>query len=105
MSAFKDMVANDRNIFLNLDELGEEHDVADKTITCVFDDQTLRERQGGAELAVAESSILLYAKCEDLPSRKGFGAELMVDGRPYMVNTWDEDMGIATITLSTTINV
>ena len=105
MSAFKDMVAKDRDIFLNLDELGEEHDVADKTIICVFDDKTLRERQGGAELAVAESSILLYAKCEDLPSRKGFGAELMVDGRPYMVNTWDEDMGIATVTLSITISV
>lgn len=105
MSAFKDMVAKDRDIFLNLDELGEEHDVSDKTIICVFDDKTLRERQGGAELAVAESSILLYAKCEDLPSRKGFGAELMVDGRPYMVNTWDEDMGMATVTLSTTINV
>lgn len=105
MSAFKDMVAKDRDIFLNLDELGEEHDVADKTITCVFDDKALRERQGGAELAVAESNILLYAKCEDLPSRKGFGAELMVDGRPYIVNAWDEDMGIATITLSATINV
>lgn len=105
MSAFKDMVAKDRDIVLNLDELGEEHDVSDKTIICVLDDKALRERQGGAELAVAESSILLYAKCEDLPSRKGFGAELMVDGRPYMVNTWDEDMGIATVTLSSTINV
>lgn len=105
MSAFKDMVSRDRNVFLNLDELGEEHEVADKTITCVFDDTALQERQGGAELAVAESSILLYAKCEDLPSRKGFGAELMVDGRPYFVNTWDEDMGMATIILSTTVSV
>lgn len=105
MSAFKDMVAKDRDIFLNLDELGEEHDVSGATITCVFDNQALQERRGGAELAVAESSILLYAKCEDLPSRKGFGAELMVDGRPYMVNTWDEDMGMAIITLSATYNV
>lgn len=105
MSVFKEMVAKDRDIFLNLDELGEEHDVSDKTIICVIDDEALRKRQGGAELAVAESSILLYAKCEDLPSRKGFGAELMVDGRPYIVNTWDEDMGMATIALSVTINV
>ena len=105
MSAFKDMVEKDRDIFLNLDEMGEEHDISGSTITCVFDDKALRERQGGAELAVAESSILLYARCEDLPARKGFGAELMVDGRPYLVNTWDEDMGIATVTLSATINV
>lgn len=105
MSAFKDMVAKDRDIFLNLEELGEEHDVSGNIITCVLDDKALRERQGGAELAVAESSILLYARCEDLPGRKGFGAELMVDGRPYFVNTWDEDMGIATVTLSATINV
>lgn len=105
MSAFKDIVAKDRDIFLNLDELGEEHDVSGTTITCVFDDQALRERQGGTELAVAESSILLFAKCEDLPSRKGFGSELMVDGRPYIVITWDEDMGMATVTLSITGNV
>lgn len=104
MAAFKEMVANDRDIVLNLDEFGEEHDISGKTITCVFDDQALRNRQGGAELAVAESSVLLYAKCEDLPSRRGYGAELMIDGIPYIVNTWDEDMGIATVTLSITIN-
>ena len=105
MSFFKDMVAKDRDIFLNLDELGEEHDVAGKNITCIFDDEALRERQGGAELAVAESSILLIAKCEDLPNRKGYGAQLMIDGRPYSVNTWDVNMGMATITLSMTVNV
>ena len=105
MSTFKEMVAKDRDIFLNLDEFGEEHDVSGKPIICVYDDNSLRARQGGAELAVSESLIQLYAKCEDLPNRKGFGAELMVDGRPYLVNTWDEDMGMATITLSATINV
>ena len=36
MSAFKDMVAKDRDIFLNLEELGEEHDVSGSTITCLL---------------------------------------------------------------------
>lgn len=103
---FKAMVAADRlNTFLNLNEFGEEHRVEGKTITAMLDDDTLRERQGGQELGVAESSLLLFAAVEDLPPKRPAGEGLNVDGREYIINDWREDMGIATIALGQTVTM
>ena len=103
--SFKEMVANDRRrVFLDLSEFGE-HRVEGKTIAAVLDDNALRERQGGQELSVAESSLLLYAAVEDLPARRPAGEGLNVDGREYIVNDWSEDMGIATVALGQTVTM
>jgi len=103
---FKEMVAKDvRSTFLNLEEFGEEHRVEGKTITAVIDENALKERQGGQELSVAESSLLLYAAVEDLPARRPAGEGLNVDGREYIVNDWSEDMGIATVALGQTVTM
>lgn len=104
--SFKEMVTKDvRSTFLNLEEFGEEHRVEGKTITAVIDDNALRDRQGGQELSVAESSLLLYAAVEDLPARRPAGEGLNVDGREYIVNDWSEDMGIATVALGQTVTM
>lgn len=103
---FKAMVEADRwRTFLNLDEFGEEHTVEGKTITAVIDDNALKERQGGQELSVAESSLLLYAAVEDLPARRPAGEGLNIDGREYIINDWSEDMGIATVVLGQSITM
>ena len=69
--SFKAMVEADRRrTFLNLDEFGEKHTVEGRAIAAVLDDNALKERQGGQELSVAESSLLLYAAVEDLPCRR-----------------------------------
>lgn len=75
------------------------------TIAAVLDDNALKERQGGQELSVAESSLLLYAAVEDLPARRPAGEGLNVDGREYIVNDWSEDMGIATVALGQTVTM
>lgn len=104
--SFKEMVTKDvRSTFLNLEEFGEEHRVEGKTITAVIDENALKERQGGQELSVAESSLLLYAAVEDLPARRPAGEGLNVDGREYIVNDWSEDMGIATVALGQTVTM
>ena len=103
--SFKAMVEADRRrTFLNLDEFGEKH-VEGKAIAAVLDDNALKERQGGQELSVAESSLLLYAAVEDLPARRPAGEGLNVDGREYIVNDWSEDMGIATVALGQTVTM
>ena len=104
--SFKEMVTKDvRSTFLHLEEFGEEHRVEGKTITAVIDENALKERQGGQELSVAESSLLLYAAVEDLPARRPAGEGLNVDGREYIVNDWSEDMGIATVALGQTVTM
>lgn len=102
---FKTMVASDlQEVFLNLDEFGEEHEIDGNIVVCVIDSDGLREKQGGTSKALSEADKMIYARIEDLPFQKGYGDTLMVDGVPYIVNTWDEDMGIATISLMFTFN-
>lgn len=104
MMGFKDMVAADRRtVFLNGLEFAEDHWVEGKTICCVIDDDRLRERQAGSELAVAESFMLLYAAAEDLPPRRRVGSALNVDHREFIIDDWSEDMGMATIALRVTV--
>ena len=100
MSAFKDMVVEDRlYTFLNVDFFGEMYRVEGKEIPIVLDTDELKERQNGQDLAVAESATLFYARVEDLPRRRAAGESLNVNGRECTIDDWKEDMGIATVTL------
>lgn len=100
MSGFKDQVSEDRMyVFLNLDFFGETFRIEGKEIPIVLDNDELKERQGGQDLAVAESATLFYARVEDLPRRRAAGESLNVNGRECTIDDWQEDMGIATVTL------
>ena len=104
--SFTAMVEADRRgTFLNLAQCGEKPPVEGKAIPAVLAANALKERQGGQELSVAESSLLLYAAVEDLPARRPAGEGLNVDGREYIVNDWSEDMGIATVALGQTVTM
>lgn len=100
MSGFKDMVAADRTaVFLGNDFFGELYRVEGRLIPIVLDNDQLKERQGGQDLAVAESATLFYACVEDLPPRRSPGQSLNVNGRECIVDDWTQDMGIATVVL------
>ena len=104
MSGFKDMVAADRTrVFIDFDVFGESARVEGRQIIIVLDADELKERQSGQDLAVAESSCLFYARCEDLPRRRPAGESLNLNGRECIIDRWDEDMGIATVVLRDTI--
>ena len=98
--AFKDMVAADiAATFLDKDFFGEPYRVEGKTILIVIDNDELKERQGGQDLAVAESATLFHASAADLPPRKAPGSSLNINGRECIIDDWKEDMGMATIAL------
>ena len=98
--AFKDMVAADiAATFLSKEFFGEPYRVEGKTITIVIDNDELKERQGGQDLAVAESATLFYASVSDLPPRKAPGSSLNINGRECIIDDWKEDMGMATVVL------
>lgn len=100
MGGFKDQVAKDRMaVFLDQDFFGEMYRVEGKDIPIVLDNDELKGRQNGNDLAVAESATLFYARVEDLPRRRAAGESINVNGRECTVDDWKEDMGIATITL------
>lgn len=100
MSGFKDMVAADiYGVFINVDEFGEVYRIEGREIKIVVDNDELKERQGGQDLAVAESATLFYAKTADLPPRRPAGENLNVNGRECLVDDWQEDMGVSTVVL------
>ena len=97
---FKDMAAADREqVFLNVDFFGEMYRIEGKTIPIVLDTDELKVRQGGQDLAVAESATLFYARAEDLPPRRSAGQSLNVNGRECLIDDWKVDMGLATVVL------
>jgi hypothetical protein len=98
--AFKDMVATDIvATFLNEQYFAESYRVEGKLINIVIDNDELKERQGGQDLAVAESATLFHASVADLPPRKAPGSSLNINGRECIIDDWKEDMGMATIAL------
>ena len=97
---FKEMVAADRSaVFLNDKEFAVEATVEGELITIVTDDERLKNRQGGQELAIADSTTLFSARVEDLPSYLAPGASLNINGRERIVDDYSEDMGMATVVL------
>ena len=101
--SFKDQIAADLNaIFLNTEEFAEIHNVEYKAISCVLDMDDSKIG-GGKVLGVSEPQIRLFAKIGDLPPRKNPGNNLNIDGYDYMIDSWAEDMGMATVTLKTTV--
>ena len=96
---FKDEMLNDLdNVFLNLDDFAEMHLVEGKKIQCVLDDESLKTRQGSAEIGIDESTLLLFAKVSDLPNRKK-GGLLQIDHKIYMIDDWKVNFGIAEVAL------
>lgn len=97
---FKEMVAADLvATFLDLDTFGTLCRVEGKEIPIMLDSDELKERQGGQDLAVAESGTLFYARSADLPDRRPAGSCLNINGRECIVDAWSENMGMATIVL------
>lgn len=106
MSAFKDMVARDNvGVFIDVDFFGEMYRVEGKEIPIVVDNDELKERQAGQDISVAESATLFYARVEDLPPRRAPGENINVNGRECLVDDWQVDQGMATITLRENIVV
>ena len=104
MSYFKMMVEKDiQEVFLNIDFFGEIHNVEGNDISIILDDEQLKEKQGGQDMAIAASSVLMYAYVSDLPGRLPAGELLNIDGREFVIDDWSEDMGIAIIALSANI--
>lgn len=100
MAGFKNMVERDRSVvFLALDFFGEICSIEGKDVPIVLDNDELKARQGGQDLAVAESATLFYARAEDLPPRRAPGQNLNVNGRECIVDDWQVDMGMATVVL------
>ena len=98
--SLKDEILSDiDNVFFDLDEFGELHTIDGKSFVCMIDDDALKIRSGSNDLSVSESTLLLFAKESDLPTRKVAGDDIIIDGRIYIVDDWKINLGVVEVAL------
>ena len=100
MSIFKEMMAADRGIFLNLDEFGDLHVIEGRTITAILDEEIFGESKKGEDIGLAAFDFVLFARVEDLPEQRPSGESLNVNGKECTIVSWRTDDGMASIYLS-----
>ena len=100
MTSFKQMMADDRGIFLNLDEFGDKHVIEGRTIVAVVDEEVFGESKKGEDIGLAAYDLVLFARVEDLPAQRPSGENLNVDGKECIIISWRTDAGMASVYLS-----
>ena len=97
MSPFQELIKADLDVFLNIDEIAETHTVDGKEMVCVLEDATINGADGWRMLS--ESTVKLYAKTENFPSRRMRGESIYIDGVGYEIVTWNDEMGMTRMEL------
>ena len=97
MSYFNDLIEGDLDLFLNPDEIGEEHTVDGKKIRCVLEDASLKGADGWRMLS--EATVKLFAKTSSLTKRRTRGETIYIDGCGYEVITWNVEKGMTRVEL------
>ena len=97
MTLKKIMASDVQDLFFNLDDFAETHEVEGAEIDIVIDRDELQKKK--IELGITEGDILFYARKDDLPKRKSPGAFINLDGREYILVDWVENLGVSCLTL------
>lgn len=104
--SFKDIVAADiSNVFLNLEEFGETHELNGSEYTCIVAKDNTAEKNaallGGRRTpdGLHGDFLTVCLKAADLPRIPRQGENFKVDGKRYTVDSCDESMGMLTLVL------
>lgn len=102
---FKDMVAEDvKNVFLNPDEFGEEHEIDGEKIMVIVDnnEQIEREKRVTSHAnGVYMKEILFYVSKESMGNLPAIGRVMRFDKKSYNVTDAIDENGIYSISLRT----
>ena len=100
---FKEQVATDLDVFLNLDEFADTHNINGLQVKCLIDLDDLRKFRVNQQAInypwVYGSYKTLFAKTVDLPNRPVVGQHLRVDGELYLVAQCSEADGMLEVSL------
>ena len=103
---FKDFILEDLDVFFDLDEMAEEHELDGEILTIVVTEVNLNNSRTGiareqlyASQEIYNSVKTVYVKSADfyLPE---IGVELTLDGRKYFVEDSSDQQGVIKIVLS-----
>lgn len=86
------------DVFLDLDDFAEIHDVDGTTCRAVCQEISA-EDMSGTHYELYRSLIQVHCRAKDLPEIPVSGQTFTMDGKLYLVDSCDEDMGMLTIKL------
>jgi len=99
MSAFKEQLAKDlTDVFLNVDEFGDEHTINGVTVKVVVDNDELQQRSDKSGIDLGET--LFFVRVGDMPVKPAVNKELRFDGKIMFIRSFMEDDGLYEITLA-----
>lgn len=105
---FKDVLKEDvYNVFINLDEFGEEHIINGKMAIVVIDDDlsddTVNINLAGeatrGNSGLYNNQKILYISTEDLPGKPKVNSYMEIDGKRHIVTASSIQSGLYKITL------
>lgn len=103
MKSFKEQVADDIDVFLNMDEFAEEHIVNGVTVKAVLEGLTMKEyvqyigRRSSLE-DINARTVMLHIRKSDI-REVVHGNVIEIDGEMYSIVDVTDDMGLLTLTL------
>jgi hypothetical protein len=102
-SAFKKQMQQDiSNIFLNVNEFSDMHNINNKNIPAQVDEAEATEKEVkllGYGDGVYTRRLILYVAEKDFGSAPSISSLLILDGKKYVVAETQTDMGLHAITL------
>lgn len=97
MSAFKDAIAADvKNVFINLDEFAEEHEIGHELVPCILDKIITQAHDKDSYLGVFVNQLTIYVEV-GLIETPVEGALLNIDGELHLVKSVGNESGVLVI--------
>lgn len=102
---FKDFILEDLDVFFNVDEMADQHELDGQTLDLIVVDNNLEDLKGlGREQLDAMQEVYKVYKTVYVKSSEFFvpkiGTELVLDGLSYYVEESGEEKGVIRIVLS-----
>lgn len=101
--SLKEVFKSDLDIFINMNELAELHNINGSAIQCIIDEDALVQRSISTDVGVSEADMTVYVRTEDLRSNgiseKSYGELLRIDYDTFTVTSWEDVEGMTQINL------
>lgn len=96
---FKEQLALDNKVFLNLDEFADLHTFDGKEVTCIVDDDYVDQQNVKAGLGTVAGIKCIHLSLSELPGKPVADAIISFDGKNYTIQKVINNEGILTITM------
>lgn len=100
MKTFKDFLVDDNQVFFNAIELASPHNIDEKIINVVMDNDKLEDRKASSSDGVYDGEIMFHVVASEFDDKPVIGQIIRFDSDIYRVSNVSDSEGVYTITLA-----